>query len=133
MNPIPILSAADVHERLAARRPAWAANYHAMYSSVFGGIVTDPALMLVPADDHVVHRGDGVFETLKCVGGAVYAMSKSALVGRWMRALDTRIHRFGVQRAGRRGTKGHAERAHPGAALCLARGDHAEWRGLSPV
>jgi branched-chain amino acid aminotransferase len=30
--------------------------------------------MQVPADDHLVHRGDGVFETMKCVGGAVYAL-----------------------------------------------------------
>jgi len=49
--------------------------YYAMYSSVYGGVVTDPALMLVPADDHVVHRGDGVFETLKCVDGAIYNMA----------------------------------------------------------
>lgn len=48
------------------------AGYFAMYSSVFGGITTDPTLMLVPVDDHVVHRGDGVFETLKCVEGHLY-------------------------------------------------------------
>lgn len=47
-------------------------QYLAMYSSVFGGIVTDPRLMLVPADDHMVHRGDGVFETVKFVGGSIY-------------------------------------------------------------
>jgi branched-chain amino acid aminotransferase len=53
---------------LAGRRP----EYYAMYSSVLGGIVTDPALMLIPVDDHVVHRGDGVFDTCKCVDGALY-------------------------------------------------------------
>ena len=47
-------------------------NYLAMYSSVFGGIVTDALLMLVPIDDHMVHRGDGIFETFKCVDGAIY-------------------------------------------------------------
>lgn len=47
-------------------------QYFAMYSSVYGGIVTDPVLMMVPVDDHVVHRGDGVFETLKCVEGGIY-------------------------------------------------------------
>lgn len=47
-------------------------SYLAMYSSVFGGMVTDPALMMVPIDDHLVHRGDGVFETMKCVDGAIY-------------------------------------------------------------
>lgn len=47
-------------------------GYYAMYSSLFGGIVTDPALMLLPLDDHVVHRGDGVFESVKCVQGRIY-------------------------------------------------------------
>jgi branched-subunit amino acid aminotransferase/4-amino-4-deoxychorismate lyase len=49
-------------------------SYFAMYSGVLGGIVTDPALMMIPADDHIVHRGDGVFETIKCVGGNIYNM-----------------------------------------------------------
>ncbi len=44
----------------------------AMYSTWFGGVVTDPGWMLVPFDDHLVHRGDGVFETIKCVRGALY-------------------------------------------------------------
>jgi len=47
-------------------------QYFAMYSSVYGGVVTDPVLMMVPVDDHIVHRGDGVFETLKCVDGSIY-------------------------------------------------------------
>ncbi len=48
------------------------ADYIAMYSSVYGGVVTDPVLMVVPIDDHMVHRGDGIFETFKCVEGAIY-------------------------------------------------------------
>ena len=47
-------------------------SYLAMYSSVYDGIVTDPTLMMVPIDDHMVHRGDGIFETFKCVDGAIY-------------------------------------------------------------
>ncbi|MEA3485637.1 MAG: aminotransferase class IV, partial [Candidatus Aerophobetes bacterium] len=43
-----------------------------MYSSVFGGVVTDPTLMVLPIDDHMVHRGDGVFEACKCVNGYIY-------------------------------------------------------------
>ncbi len=46
--------------------------YFAFYSSLYDGIVTDPALMLLPLDDHMVHRGDGVFEALKLVGGRLY-------------------------------------------------------------
>lgn len=48
---------------------------YAFYSSLLDGIVTDPALMFVPADDHLVHRGDGVFETIRVVEGALYAMA----------------------------------------------------------
>jgi len=53
------------------RRP-FQADYFAMYSSVYEGIVIDPVLMLVPVDDHLVHRGDGVFESLRCVEGSLY-------------------------------------------------------------
>jgi branched-chain amino acid aminotransferase len=37
--------------------------------------VTDPGLMMIPVDDHVVHRGDGVFETLKAVEGGLYNLA----------------------------------------------------------
>lgn len=74
MNGLPLFSSADMPAViLGARRPG-AEGFFAMYSSVYGGIVTDPAWMLVPADDHVVHRGDGVFETLKCADGFLYAL-----------------------------------------------------------
>lgn len=46
-----------------------------MYSTVFGGIVTDPALMVIPIDDHMVHRGDGVFEVFKCVHGRIFNLN----------------------------------------------------------
>jgi branched-chain amino acid aminotransferase len=44
----------------------------AMYSSVVDCIVTDQSVMAVPVDDHMVHRGDGVFESFKCVDGNLY-------------------------------------------------------------
>jgi len=46
-----------------------------MYSSVYGGIVTEPSLMMLPLDDHMVHRGDGVFEALKAVNGNLYNLA----------------------------------------------------------
>jgi 4-amino-4-deoxychorismate lyase len=46
--------------------------YRAMYSSWLRGIVTAPELMVVPVDDHMVHRGDGVFEAARVVSGAVF-------------------------------------------------------------
>lgn len=43
--------------------------YPAMYSSVFGGIILDPAMMVIPIDDHMVHRGHGVFDTAVLLNG----------------------------------------------------------------
>jgi branched-chain amino acid aminotransferase len=57
---------------LAGLKQEFHKSYLAMYSSIYGGIVTDPVLMMVPIDDHIVHRGDGIFETFKCVDGAIY-------------------------------------------------------------
>lgn len=74
MKPVPVLNSTTLRKRLAATRKPFHRKYFAMYSSVLGGIVTDPAYMLVPADDHLVHRGDGVFETFKCVEGCLYNM-----------------------------------------------------------
>jgi len=67
-----ILSSEEWMSRIAAVRRPMAKKLFAMYSSVTGGITTDPALMCVPVDDHVVHRGDGVFESFKCVRGGIY-------------------------------------------------------------
>lgn len=53
----------------------WQEDYIAMYSSQWRGYTLDPALMTVPVDDHLVHRGDGVFETMRCVRGRLYQMA----------------------------------------------------------
>ena len=66
---------ADFAAFCRANRPAYHAGYYAMYSSWWDGITTDPNLMVVPVDDHMVHRGDGLFETFKCVDGAIYNLA----------------------------------------------------------
>ncbi len=43
-----------------------------MYSSLWEAVTTDPVLMVLPLDDHMAHRGDGVFEALKYVNGRLY-------------------------------------------------------------
>ncbi|KAG6637268.1 hypothetical protein I3843_11G162700 [Carya illinoinensis] len=48
--------------------------YPAMYSSVFGGIILDPAMMVLPIDDHMVHRGHGVFDTAIILDGYLYEL-----------------------------------------------------------
>lgn len=51
-----------------------------MYSSIFGGITTDPAAMVIPMDDHMVHRGHGVFDTAAIMDGLVhFALLKVAI------------------------------------------------------
>lgn len=47
-----------------------------MYSSIFGGIVTDTAAMVIPIDDHMVHRGHGVFDTAAIVDGYLYELDQ---------------------------------------------------------
>lgn len=70
------LSFDAVVDRLLQKNEAYHANYLAMYSSWYGGICTDPRIMLIPLDDHLVHRGDGVFEAFKCVKGYLYLLDQ---------------------------------------------------------
>ncbi|KAL8205472.1 hypothetical protein R6Q57_009023 [Mikania cordata] len=48
--------------------------YPAMYSSVYGGIILDPAMMVIPVDDHMAHRGHGVFDTAIILDGYLYEL-----------------------------------------------------------
>ncbi|KAK4255843.1 hypothetical protein QN277_008787 [Acacia crassicarpa] len=48
--------------------------YPAMYSSIYGGIILDPAMMVIPIDDHMVHRGHGVFDTAIIYDGYLYEL-----------------------------------------------------------
>ncbi|XP_031106745.1 D-amino-acid transaminase, chloroplastic-like [Ipomoea triloba] len=48
--------------------------YPAMYSSFYGGIILDPAMMVIPIDDHMVHRGHGVFDTAIVLDGYLYEL-----------------------------------------------------------
>ncbi len=68
----PVFSMEEVGARLRQAVHAKAVNFHAMYSSVLGGIVTDPAYMVLPLDDHMVHRGHAVFDTAMIVNGQLY-------------------------------------------------------------
>ncbi|MFC2008872.1 aminotransferase class IV [Chloroflexota bacterium] len=63
-------------DEIFAEAPKWrepgGSNYLAMYSSVFGGVVTDPTLMVIPVDDRVVNRGDAIFEYFPIINGHAY-------------------------------------------------------------
>lgn len=67
-----ILTGDEVLSRLTALRARQPVTYSAFYSSQLGGIVTDPALMVIPFDDHLVHRGHGIFDTAAVVDGKIY-------------------------------------------------------------
>jgi 4-amino-4-deoxychorismate lyase len=70
--PTKTLDAADVLAALRDLRQRQPVTYAAFYSNQLGGIVTDPALMVLPFDDHMVHRGHGIFDTAALVGGKIY-------------------------------------------------------------
>lgn len=59
---IPVLDTNAWIEKLRELERPGADNILAFYEHRFGAICRDPRLMLAPLDDHLVHRGDGVFE-----------------------------------------------------------------------
>jgi 4-amino-4-deoxychorismate lyase len=67
-----VLDAETVLANLRALRTRQPVQFDAFYSSQLGGIVTDPALMVLPFDDHMVHRGHGIFDTAGLVNGRIY-------------------------------------------------------------
>src|SRR6187431_1571193 len=67
-----ILNDAELLAQLRKLREKQPVKYTAFYSSQLGGIVTDPALMVIPFDDHMVHRGHGIFDTAGIVNGRIY-------------------------------------------------------------
>ena len=82
-----VLNADEVLDHLRALRTRQPVRYWAFYSSQLGGIVTDPALMVIPFDDHMVHRGHGVFDTAAIVDGKIYDLE--AHLDRFIRSATT--------------------------------------------
>ena len=81
------LTADEVIARLRALRARQPVKFWAFYSSQLGGIVTDPALMVVPFDDHMVHRGHGIFDTAAIEDGKIYDLE--AHLDRFVRSAGT--------------------------------------------
>ena len=81
-----VLSGTDVLARLHELRERQPVKYSAFYSSQLGGIVTDPALMVIPFDDHMVHRGHGIFDTAGLVDGKIYDLE--AHLDRFLRSAE---------------------------------------------
>lgn len=66
----------NYYHRLEKHHRPWQGNYLAMYSSLWDGVTGDPDLMVIPVDDHVVHRGDGVFDVMRCIQGSIYQLEE---------------------------------------------------------
>lgn len=58
---------------LSAPRPG-ADKILAYYDHRMGCISTDPRLLLIPLDDHICHRGDGLFESICYRYGRIFAL-----------------------------------------------------------
>lgn len=71
-TPLQVLDAERVVAALRTLRRRQPVQFSAFYSSQLNGIVTDPALMVLPFDDHMVHRGHGIFDTAGLVNGRIY-------------------------------------------------------------
>ena len=69
---VPVLDERKVLSELQSLRSRQPVEYWAFYSSQLKGVVTDPALMVIPFDDHIVHRGHGIFDTAAIVAGKIY-------------------------------------------------------------
>lgn len=73
---IPLLDSKTVLENIKNQKNPFWSQYHAYFSTWLGGITKDPALMLLPMGDHMVHRGDGVFEAIKTVNRKVFLLKE---------------------------------------------------------
>ncbi len=51
-------------------------DFFVYYSTYLGGYTRDRLLMSVPIDDHIVHRGDGVFDNTLCIDGRYYLLDR---------------------------------------------------------
>lgn len=73
---IAMLSEKQILDNISKQQNPFFDEYYAFYSSWYGGITTNPRMMLLPIDDHMVHRGDGVFEAVKTSNRSVYLLDE---------------------------------------------------------
>jgi 4-amino-4-deoxychorismate lyase len=91
MKTIPVLDSQSILQNLQARKNPFWVQYSAFYSTWLGGITKDPALMVLPMDDHMVHRGDGVFEAFKAIDRKVFLLQPH------LQRLETSAARIGIR------------------------------------
>jgi branched-chain amino acid aminotransferase len=69
-----IASAREYMDRLLELPRPGEENIFAFYDHRLGLICKDPRVMLIPLDDHLIHRGDGIFETVKYIRRRIYQL-----------------------------------------------------------
>lgn len=70
----PVLDRTAYLERLLSVDRPGSGSILAFYEHRVGAICHDPKLMLMPLDDHLAHRGDGIFESMKYEHGRIYQL-----------------------------------------------------------
>lgn len=73
---LPVLNQDQVIQKINAISNPYFQDYLLAYSTWLGGVVTDPHWMILPLDERLVTRGDGVFETLRVVNEKVYLLDQ---------------------------------------------------------
>ncbi len=76
MPKLPVADAAAYIKKIMDLPRPGEENILAFYEYRLGMICKDPRLMLLPLDDHLAHRGDGVFETIKYLEGRMYGLDR---------------------------------------------------------
>ncbi len=71
---IPVLDTDDYVARLLSRERPGEAGILAFYEHRVGAVCRNPRLMLMPLDDHLAHRGDGIFESMKYLHRRIYQL-----------------------------------------------------------
>ncbi len=69
-----IASSREYVDRLLEMPRPGEENIFAFYDHRLGMICKDPRVMVIPLDDHLIHRGDGVFETVKFIRRKIYQL-----------------------------------------------------------
>ncbi|GFM32365.1 aminotransferase [Desulfovibrio subterraneus] len=71
---IPVCETEEYMQKLLSARRAGEQGVLAFYEHRIGCICRNPRLMVLPMDDHLAHRGDGIFESIKWEGGRIYQL-----------------------------------------------------------
>lgn len=106
-----ILTPSEVLQKLSEKKYKQQNSYLLMYSSWFGGFIKDPGLMMVPIDDHQVHRGDAVFEAIKVI------RKKPFLLKPHLERLEKSAEKIGLSLTGLGGLAGIEEKIHEALSL----------------